>query len=192
MRDFLHPDVQHFIEDPRIISMIDAEDFEQIYQNEIPHIRFDNLNRDEFTGAFTEAMLSAGINPLSSMKLIPPDYLYGNDVENFIIPEHIHTIGYSAFDTCDRLKHITLHENIKFVDEYVFYGCDQLSSINIQNPNCEIKSAGFPGFVPVVRYNGNLDQWRDFITKNNLEFLECNRLELSDREIFQYNIEKIN
>ena len=192
MGDFLHPDIQHFIEDSRIINMINIGDFKQIYQKEIPYAQFDNLNRQEFTGAFTEAMLSADINPLSSMNLIPPNYLYESDIEAFIIPEHIHSVGYSAFDSCYRLKHITLHKNIKFVDEYAFYSCDQLTSIDIQNPSCEIKSFGFPKFIPVVRYNGNLDQWRDFITKNSLEFLECNWLELIDREIFQYNIEKIN
>lgn len=191
MKDSLHPDVEYFIEDPRIISMIDDEAFEQIYQHEIPYAQLDDLNMQEFTAAFTEAMLSAGIDPLSSMKFIPPNFLYESDIEKFEIPEHVDTIQYSAFDSCDKLKHIKLHENIKFVDEYAFYNCDQLTSMDIQNPNCEIKAFGFPAFIPVVRYNGNLDQWRDFITKNSLEFLECNRLELTDREIFQYTQKKL-
>ena len=192
MRSTLFPEIQAFIEDSEIIKLIDNGDFDSIYADKIAYAYSDTLDIEEFTGAFTEAMLSADINPLDYMKYIPPCFLYASDIEHFVIPDHIKDILYSAFDLCDKLKHIVLHKNIEVVHNYAFYGCDQLTSIDIQNPNCSISEVGFPAFIPVVRYDGTLEQWRDFITKNKLEFLECNRLELTDREIFQYKIEKIN
>lgn len=180
------PDLKKFIE--KYINYIENDDFGFLYEYATKQ---DHLEAYHIS-AFTEIMYDAEIDPLKYLQYIPSNFLYESDIEKFEIPEHVDTIQYSAFDSCDKLKHIKLHENIKFVDEYAFYSCDQLTSMDIQNPNCEIKAIGFPAFIPVVRYNGNLDQWRDFITKNSLEFLECNRLELTDREIFQYKIEKIN
>ena len=62
---------------------------------------------------FTQAMIEAGIDPLNSMNIIPPDYLYESDIESFDIPSHIRSIGMSAFDCCDKLKHIIFPKNVE-------------------------------------------------------------------------------
>ena len=124
MRCILFPEIRAFIENSEIIKLINDGDFDSIYEDKIPYADSDTLNIEEFTGAFTEVMLSADINPLNYMKHIPPCFLYESDIESFVIPDHITDISYSAFDLCDKLKHIILHKNIKVVDNYAFYGCD--------------------------------------------------------------------
>lgn len=140
---------------------------------------------------FTELMYNAGIDPLIHMDRIPDDFLYESDIEQFEIPGHITHIGYSAFDTCDNLKSITLPKNVMTVNNYAFYNCDQLSTLVIENPDITIDSIAFSNsFIPIIRFNGTLDQWKKFIDKCHFGFLRCNQLHLQDRTILNYKGEK--
>lgn len=139
---------------------------------------------------FTELMYNAGIDILATMKKVPDNFLYESDWEGFEIPEHITHIGRSAFDSCTNFKHIVIPKNVRTVDNYAFYSCDQLTSLEIKNPDIIMASVGFNNFIPVIRFNGTLNQWKKFIDKCQFGFLECNQLHLLNRTILNYRGEK--
>lgn len=93
-------------------------------------------------------------------------YPSGKQVEEFIIPDGVLTIGewafshnslltsvtisntvetikYGAFYYCEPLKNITLGNNVEIIEDRVFWGCSSLYSITIPNKITTISDAAF-------------------------------------------------
>ena len=48
-------------------------------------------------------------------------------IVNFVVPKNITKLGVGLFQSCDRLKSITFHENITEIGKWCFTGCSSLS-----------------------------------------------------------------
>jgi hypothetical protein len=70
-------------------------------------------------------------------------------------------IGNWAFDGCESLTSINIHDNVTSIGWSAFRGCKYLTSINIPNRVTTIESNTFSGCKSLVdiRYNGTIEQW---------------------------------
>lgn len=78
-------------------------------------------------------MLSSGIDPIKQGQLfsVPAYYLYGNDtVTEFIVPENVYKIEYSAFQGCQHLKQVSLN-NVQEIEYSAFNRCYSLMRIGL-------------------------------------------------------------
>ena len=137
-------------------------------------------------------MLECEINPLDYLQAIPDNYLYESNISEFIIPDHIKSIGDSAFDGCDQLTRLLIPQSVNFVDDFAIYMCDRLTTLQIDNPNINFRPKGVPKYIPVIRFNGTKDEWIAFIERCNwISWIECGRLELiGEKPIFNYKGQK--
>ena len=70
-------------------------------------------------------------------------YAIGKQDSNFIIPNHITTIGSNAFRSCSNLKSIELSNSVTHIGEYAFASCTNLANINIPNSVTNIEGDAF-------------------------------------------------
>ena len=63
------------------------------------------------------------------MDKIPNYYSYNRDIETFIVPDNITSIGFGAFYECSRLKSITIQNSVTSIGIGAFYNCNGLTSI---------------------------------------------------------------
>lgn len=69
----------------------------------------------EYAGLFTETLLAAGINPLDNLTYIPSFYLAGSNVEELIIPEHIHQIQGLALSRAYNLTYVFIPKSVTII-----------------------------------------------------------------------------
>lgn len=81
----------------------------------------------------TEALFSAGIDPLRYVENIPEDFLCGHvgNLIGIIVHENVKTIGESAFSGCDNLERVRLHDGITRIDHNAFDFTPSLKEIVI-------------------------------------------------------------
>ena len=112
----LNPKVAEFIE--KNIELIENKEWEEIY------------NQGHVPIGFTDAMLAAGIDPLmQGLNYIPNYFLYLSDIKSFIIPDHIKSIGYQAFENCYNLTSVTIGNNVTSLGEDAFAVCRKLTNV---------------------------------------------------------------
>ena len=82
--------VKTFIEEH--IDMIDKNEWEDLYNEaELSFVNMKNI------GDVTSYIESAGIDPLFYLTIVPPAYLYGQDIVKYTIPKNITSIYSYAF-----------------------------------------------------------------------------------------------
>ena len=113
----MFPELQKFIETN--IELIENARFHELY----------NMNVD--VPKFTEALLQAGIDPLSNMNYIPANYLCESDIKQFVVPSHIERIDSAAFWECRELEKVTLPEGLISIEASAFSECHKLTQINL-------------------------------------------------------------
>ena len=133
-------------------DLIEEDNWVKIYDNMCPHLSPFQI------GEFTSIMLDCGINPLLHMYRIPSFYLYNvKKVKEFKIPDHINTIGMSAFDMSG-IEKIHIPSSINVIWEGAFRLCNlkeiyledlpQFTSVDFRgiwsnpffcNPECKIE-----------------------------------------------------
>tara|TARA_A100001015_G_scaffold265906_1_gene314695 strand:+ start:1061 stop:2275 length:1215 start_codon:yes stop_codon:yes gene_type:complete len=107
-------------------------------------------------------------------------YMNNNVLENVVITQGIHTIGYGAFFNCFSLKSVELPNTIITIGEGAFQNCGSLESIEI-NKGRQKKTKDLSGitvgedaFYQCIELNGNtvlntMDfpfEWRDTVPAN--------------------------
>jgi TPR repeat protein len=55
----------------------------------------------------------------------------GSPISEFIVPKHVRHIGAYAFQNCQNLQIVILHDKIKMVEENAFDGCNNLSELRL-------------------------------------------------------------
>jgi hypothetical protein len=82
---------------------------------------------------------NCGLDILSETKIIPRYFhIADNDILEFIIPNHITFIDYSAFRNCRRLSKVVIPTSIQSIGTETFYGCNDLE---------------------YIEYKGTMEQW---------------------------------
>jgi hypothetical protein len=105
-------------------NLIDDNRWEEVYtfaQKEL-------FMTDE--GQFTSYLLSADIHPENYFRELPGYFLYKSDMKEFIIPDNITSIGYSAFGGCENLTSITIPNSVTIIGTSAFEGCTSLATVN--------------------------------------------------------------
>ncbi len=59
----------------------------------------------------------------------------GKKLQEYIIPNHVTSIGYYAFSDCTSLKSISISDNVSNIGEYAFNYCSSLTEINVTENN---------------------------------------------------------
>lgn len=52
-------------------------------------------------------------------------------ISNYVIPEHITSIGYGAFSSCNALESVTMGDNVTEIEGYAFAFCSNLKSVTL-------------------------------------------------------------
>ena len=79
---------------------------------------------------------------------------------SFVVPNELTVIGTNTFNENDYLTTVTIHENVTLLDQYAFYGCGRLQTINYTGTeeqwNAIVKAHGWNSGVPsscVINFN---------------------------------------
>ncbi len=70
-------------------------------------------------------------------------YLYGEIIEDLVIPEDVTTIKQLAFQQVNSIKSVTFPEGIEEIGQYAFSYCDNLTEINIPDVPVKIRQGAF-------------------------------------------------
>lgn len=130
-------EVKDFIEEN--IKLIEDEKFEELYT--LLYYKQSELRPSEFT----EILLDAGIDPATHMKKIPVFYLYESDIQSYVIPNTIDSIGTWAFARCSSLTNMTIPNDVTSIGDSAFSGCTSLKSVTIPNSVTSIGREAFYG-----------------------------------------------
>ena len=139
---------------------LNNNDFETIYR----------MNNTVVNRAVTALLLKININPLKYMDYIPMGFAAGLNIEKFIIPANVTSIGYWAFEDCVNLSSITIPDSVTSIYPDTFHGCSSLTKITIPN---SVTSIGYTAFkdcesLTDVYYEGSEEDWKN-IKINGLE-----------------------
>ena len=70
-------------------------------------------------------------------------YLWGELVEDLVIPENVTSLKPCTFAKYTALKSVTFHEDIEEIGERAFFGCSNLTEINIPDVPLKIRKEAF-------------------------------------------------
>lgn len=88
------------------------------------------------------------------VKSIGGGALTGTGIQEFSVPPKVTILEHALFAECKDLRKVTLHDNLKSIGAYVFFGCSNLEPLVIPKSVVDIGEEAFgqgPGFVFVVR-----------------------------------------
>ena len=92
---------------------------------------YDSIGTVSLNAAFTALLLKNNINPLKYMNEVPRHFAHGLDIEEFIIPSSVTSIGHHAFYDCKNLKSITIPDSVTSIRAAAFSNCRNLTNITI-------------------------------------------------------------
>ena len=156
---------------PIIKKLIEAN-IEHIENNEfgLVYERALSLNMKVDIGELTDIFYDAGIDPLAHLEYVPPLFLDESRITALSIPENIKVI-YKSGCAFSKLEHIELHNDCEISDnafmnsnikkiiipyimnevpEECFYGCKQLSDVDL-NAVEQIGSEAFYGCTNLTK-----------------------------------------
>ena len=128
-------EIKKFILDNR--DLINCNKWEEVYDR----LLTSGLSR--IVGQFTSIMHKCGIHPEYHMQKLPNVFLSGNDIQTFVIPKNIKTIGNFAFHNCSSLTSITIPNSVTTIGGYAFAGCSSLTSVVIPDSITSIGDYAF-------------------------------------------------
>ena len=112
------------------------------------------------------------------------NYIFGDQVKNYIIGDEVTRIGKSAFEGCSNLTSITIPNSVTSIGEGAFRGCSSLTSITIPNNVRSIGDrafAGCSGFTSVTIPNSVTEiGWSAFYGCSSLATFYCDGNNLTD------------
>ncbi len=154
--------VTNFIEEN--IELIEAEDFEQLYNKAIDEFR--GANGLGYTGMLTYLLEKADIYPLLTLSYVPNHYMgWDDELISYTIPPHITSIKLDAFNGCKRLKKLSLPPNLISIGDGAFYQCESLEEITLPKTLRQIDTAAFGQCTNLkyINYEGTLKDWQSII-----------------------------
>lgn len=124
-------------------------------------------------GAFTEVMLAAGIDPAAILEYIPRQYLWKNNIKNYVIPDIISFIAFQGF-MGSSIEKIDIPSNVTKIDECAFQSCELLEFVDMQDSIIDMIAAKtFYGCIELknIRLSNTLRSIQ------NEAFKQCYKLE---------------
>lgn len=79
------------------------------------------------------------------------------------MPPKLETLSEVVFGDCKNLKQFTWNNNIKYIEDSAFYGCESLGEITIPDTVIELDPDAFGAhdMELTVNYNGKQYEWYD-------------------------------
>ena len=125
--------INKILSNEKLVRFLDDNDFKSLYEL----IRFKNVLYPDEIHLFTEALLNCGIDPLKYMDYVPRGYLDGtNEIRSIEIPDNIVAIRDNAFFESS-IQDVKFGSNLKEIDPYAFYGCNDLAIVDLSHTNIE-------------------------------------------------------
>ena len=72
-------------------------------------------------------------------------FIFGEQVEEYVIGNSVNSIGSYAFSGCSSLTSVTIGNDVTSIGDYAFSGCSSLTSVTIGNNVTSIGSSAFSG-----------------------------------------------
>ena len=120
-------------------------------------------------------MLVAGSNNTripDGVTSIWDDALGGCRMESIDIPSSVTSIGFGAFQNCDKLKSIIIPNGVTSIGNYAFARCTALTSINIPKKVTSMGENTFEGCTGLTSIS-----WNDTVYGNVNDFLAAWKIE---------------
>lgn len=92
---------------------------------------FGKVHSAESKQELSEILLSAGIDFLSYMTVVPNMCFYKSDIKKITFPNSIVDIGNRSFYHCVKLQEVTFDNNLRSIGPYAFSKCISLQAISI-------------------------------------------------------------
>lgn len=163
------------------IDLIEANEFEELY-----NVANDELMLVKHICELTESLLSAGINPLLYLEIIPEAYLARSILfESLNIPDNIVCINQRAFQSNIQLKVITLPKTLQIIEREAFLSCVNLRVINMNCIYPVIEDGAFK-FCTIreIYYAGTKEEWNALINDCQCDQLrKCPYIKCVDGEV---------
>ena len=112
-------------------ALIETNNFNQLYRD-----IDNNYMLSEYIPELTRVLESAKIYPLDYMTYIPTGMYYESETSEIKIPNNIERIHQSAFESA-HAETITMKDSVNYLGDRCFYGCKQLTNIELSN-NLEV------------------------------------------------------
>ena len=113
----LSPQLKEFLSRQYILDMIDNKQWNEFY-NTLADFDWNNIN--DVTDFLVH---TCDIDPLP---------FADDDILEFIIPDHIKFIDYSAFRNCRRLSKVVIPTSVQCIEDEVFHSCNDLEYVNYE------------------------------------------------------------
>lgn len=107
---------------------------------------------------------------------IGPNAFSGKDIESITIPDSVTEIEGHAFQSCTKLKSVKLSNNLKTLDNNVFFLCTELEEITIPASVTDLGLFTFQGsgVKTVTIENGSLEEIREYVFYQCPDLVEIN------------------
>ena len=107
-----------------------------------------NIAKDESLQLFKELkslFFTLAIDVPAETGTIPAKYFADSDIRNYITPKNVTRINFGAFQNCENLERIILHDDIEYIASNAFKDCNSLEYISIPPKIKVLKSKLFEG-----------------------------------------------
>lgn len=134
----------------------------------------------ETFGEATQALITAGIDPLDQLDYVPENYLCKNwNIMSITLPNTISGIDDSAFEGCEYLESVILPNGLKNIGPWVFHSCPSLKSITLPKTLEYIGDGNFDycDELDTVNFEGTCEQFLSLIEDNTEMFKYSDKLE---------------
>ena len=81
----------------------------------------------------------------STLRKIERDAFRNSKIEEFVTPSSLVEIGREVFSNCKSLKKVTITENVRYLDVWLFLGCDNLTTFELYSSLLRISTGAFIG-----------------------------------------------
>lgn len=116
-------------------------------------------------------------NPLGEAENL---YLDGVLVEDLVLPWYVTEVKDTAFYDCQSLKSVTFSDKIEHIGEYAFFGCPNLTKVNIPDVPIQIDIHAFED-TPIYDDTNNWENGAFYIDNHLINFLgEADELVVRD------------
>ena len=144
-----------FLRNPKIQQLIKEDNWEAVYKELFRrnHSHISDL---------TQLLYLSDINPLKYMDNIPNSFAKDLKIESLEIPDHIRSIGESAFWTCDQIQSVNIPDSVTDIGALAFAYCIKLKDVVLPSSVADIDNFAFRNCPSLkeITYLGTVAQWR--------------------------------